>query len=100
MPYLVLDGENIYERLREPKFHLLAFSSEQSEFQSIKADVESRYPELVDFNHFQLTRDVAEVFGTNRPFNVFLRPDNYIGFITANTAASEVQKYLSEFKSK
>lgn len=95
MPYLVLDGRNIYERLREPKFHLLAFSREQTEFESLKADVESRYPGLVDFNQFQLTPGAAEVFGTDANFTVFLRPDNYIGFITANNAASEVEKYLT-----
>lgn len=97
MPYLVLDGDSVYERLREPNFHLLSFSTEQSEFELFKADVERRKPGLIDFNRFQLTRKAEEIFGTDKPFNVFLRPDNYIGFITANTAASEVEKYLSEF---
>ena len=73
MPYLVLDGESVYERLREPKFHLLAFSSEQSEFELVKADVESRYAGLMDFNRFQPTRKAQEIFGTDKPFNVFLR---------------------------
>lgn len=100
MPYLVLDGDSVYERLREPNFHLLSFSTEQSEFELFKADVERRKRGLIDFNRFQLTRKAQEIFGTDKPFNVFLRPDNYIGFITANTAASEVEKYLSEFKSK
>ena len=100
MPYLVLDGRSVYECLREPKFHLLSFASEQNEFEVIKADLEKRYAGLIDFNRFPLTSQAEEIFGTDKPLNVFLRPDNYIGFITAKSAAIEVEKYLSEFKSK
>jgi len=39
---------------------------------------------------------VAEVFGVSKPFTVLLRPDNYIGFISAETSSSRVMAYLEE----
>ena len=95
LPYLVLDGTSVYDRLREPKFHLLLFSNAQSEIEAVKTDVESKGRGLIDFNRFQITHDVAEKFGTDRSFTVFLRPDNYIGFITAKTSGIDFEKYLS-----
>jgi len=96
MPYVVLDGVSVYDCLREPKFHLLTFSSEQSESQELKTDVESKHADLVQVNPFQLTGDVSEKFGTDRPFNVFLRPDNYIGFISSESSWIDVRSYLTE----
>lgn len=100
MPYVVLAGTSIHDYLRQPKFHLLAFSRDESEWHGLKANVESEYPRLVDFNGFQLNDDIAEIFGTDRPFMVFLRPDNYIGFITGNISFTEVENYLREFGRK
>lgn len=96
MPYVVLDGVSVYDRLREPKFHLLAFSSDDS--QESKTDVESKSTELVDLHRFQLTGEVIDKFGTERPFTVFLRPDNYIGFISSESSGSDVSGYLSDFR--
>ena len=86
MPYVVIDGASIYDRLRAPKFHLVAFSNDESEWPAL--------PEFVDFHHFQLSEDIAETFGTDRSFIVFLRPDNYIGFISGKPSADEVKDYL------
>ena len=94
MPYVVTDGASIYDRLREPKFHLLAFSNEESEWQALKANVESKYTGLIDFNGFQFSPDIAETFGTDRAFTVFLRPDNYIGVISGNFTIIEIEEYL------
>ncbi len=94
MPYIVIDGASIYDRLRAPKFHLVAFSSDESEWQTLKAGVESEYAGLIDFNQFQLSDDIAETFGTDRAFTVFLRPDNYIGSISGQLSAVEVKEYL------
>jgi len=88
LPYLVLDGGNVYDRLRAPKFHLLAFGDNPG--------IASKYAGLVDYNSFELTDDVQHIFGTHRPFNVLLRPDNYIGFITAKTSETDVESYLSK----
>jgi 2-polyprenyl-6-methoxyphenol hydroxylase-like FAD-dependent oxidoreductase len=94
MPYFVLDGTSIYDRLREPKFHLLAFSSDASEHRALKANAESEYAGLIDFNGFQFNHDIEERFGTDRAFMVLLRPDNYIGFISGKISIIEVENYL------
>lgn len=40
---------------------------------------------------------VAEVFGANNSFNVLLRPDNHIGFISTESPLSGLRAYLNEF---
>lgn len=88
MPYFVVDGTSIYDRLREPKFHLLASSNEE-----LALTVE-KYAGLLDFHSFPLTEHIRKVFGADRPFIVFLRPDNYIGFITSKLSSAEIESYL------
>lgn len=97
MPYFVVDGKSIYEKLNQPRFHWLVFSNTQSDFQTLKAELESQYAELVDFSAIPLYPQVAEVFGTDKSFNVLLRPDNYIGFISTETSRGELRIYLNEF---
>lgn len=92
MPYFVADGNSVYDRLREPRFHLLAFSNEQGEVESLKAQVEKG---LFDFHEFQLTSEVKETFGADRPFHILLRPDNYIAFISAQATAIDIENYLA-----
>ena len=92
MPYVVLDGTSIYDRLRQPKFHLLAFSNEDRE---LSADNE--HGGLIDFHRLKFNDEIAEAFGADRPFIVLLRPDNYIGFITGRISFAEVEKYLHAF---
>ena len=83
MPYIVLDGASVYDRLREPKFHILAFSNEQGKSGAANTEFE----QYADFHRFQLTREVKGVFGTDQPFVVLLRPDNYIGFIASDSSS-------------
>jgi hypothetical protein len=37
---------------------------------------------------------IVEIFGTTRPFQVLLRPDNYIGFISTEVSLADLQTYL------
>ncbi len=97
MPYFLVDGQSVYDKLHQPKFHLLVFSDAQSDFQALKTELESQYAELVDFNVIPLSPQVAEAFGANKAFTVLLRPDNYIGFISKGTSASELNLYLNRF---
>ena len=97
IPYFLVDGKSIYDNLHQPKFHWLVFSNTQNDFQTLKTELESQYTELVDFNAIPLYPQVAEVFGTDKSFNVLLRPDNYIGFISAETSPGELRVYLNEF---
>jgi 2-polyprenyl-6-methoxyphenol hydroxylase-like FAD-dependent oxidoreductase len=96
MPYFLVDGKSIYDKLREPKFHLLTFTDGEGYYQGEVSEIESNYGDLVDHCVVPLYPHVTEVFGMSKSFNVFLRPDNYIGFISPETSSSRVMAYLNE----
>lgn len=95
MPYVVIDGVSIYDRLRAPKFHLVVFSKDAGEYEALKANIRGEYAGLIDFYGYQLNDDVEEIFGADRAFTVFLRPDNYIGFISSKPSFVQLENYLS-----
>ncbi|MBC8029530.1 MAG: FAD-dependent monooxygenase [Pyrinomonadaceae bacterium] len=96
LPYLLIDGKSIYDRLREARFHLLTFSDGESDYRTSREEVEKEYAELLDYHVIPLYPHVADIFGTSKPFNVLLRPDNYIGFISQEMTVSRVRLYLNE----
>jgi FAD binding domain len=96
MPYFLVEGQSIYDKLHRPKFHWLVFSNAQNDFQALKTELENQDLELTDFNVISLYPQVAEVFDINRSFNVLLRPDNYIAFISTEASLNRVKRYLKE----
>lgn len=96
MPYFLVDGKSIYDRLRSPGFHLLTFSDGDLDYQTERRELENKYGDLIDHHVIPLYPHVVELFDRDEPFNVLLRPDNYIAFITAETSLSSVDAYLSE----
>jgi 2-polyprenyl-6-methoxyphenol hydroxylase-like FAD-dependent oxidoreductase len=96
MPYLLIDGMSVYDKLRQPKFHLLIFSDGRDDYQKLKTELEQEYAELFDFNVLPLQPRAAERFGTDQSFGLLLRPDNYIGFISPQTSLDEVKSYFRE----
>lgn len=96
MPYFVVDGKSIFERLRAPKFHLLTFSDalDTDSYQAMREEIEARHPQLIDHPIISLSGDIAEKFGTNKCFIVLLRPDNYIAFITSDMSMNPLRNYL------
>ena len=96
MPYFLVDGESVYDRLREPKFHLVVFPDAQSDPQAIGLELEGRHAELVDFQTIPLGPQVSEAFGTDKAFSLLLRPDNYIGFISQETSSGTLTAFLDE----
>ena len=95
MPYFMIDGESIYDKLRGPKFHMLVFTDEPASARSPEAA--SPDADLVDFNVIRLGPQVKAVFGTDRPFTVLLRPDNYVGRISAGPPSGGLEDYLKDF---
>lgn len=96
MPYFLIDGQSIYDRLREPKFHLLVFSDDESEARNpggVLGEARSRF---VDYQVLTLDERVREAFGTDKPFSVLLRPDNYIGFISPEISSEGPRAYLNK----
>jgi len=95
MPYFEIDGTSIYDRLREPKLHLLIFSDGNEKLRSQEIAVENATVDV-----FPLYPSIAETFGVSRTFSIFLRPDNYIGYIGMGMDRSAVQDYLSQIMAK
>ncbi len=96
MPYFAVDGASIYERLKEPKFHLLVFSDGESDYQTIVTEIGDEYAHLTDSSIVPLYPVIAETFGAGESFMVLLRPDNYIGYIGAEISSEKLKKYLAE----
>lgn len=97
MPYFLINGESIYDKLHQPKFHWLVFSDEQNDYQALKAELKNKHANLVDLNLVPLQSHVAEIFGANKSFHVLLRPDNYLGFISQGASSDEISAYLNKF---
>jgi 2-polyprenyl-6-methoxyphenol hydroxylase-like FAD-dependent oxidoreductase len=90
MPYFLIDGQSIFDQLRAPKFHLVTFSDGQTK----PAELEAAQQELVDHRIVALYPQAAELFGTNKSFNVLLRPDNYIALISPDMSMLSTSTYL------
>jgi hypothetical protein len=102
MPYFLVDDANVYDKLRAPKFHLIVFSDdkhggspeERLRQRDLQLELEHEYKDLIDFNVIPLDPRVVEIFGTNRSFQVLLRPDNYIGWISTKFSLTDLKAYL------
>jgi 2-polyprenyl-6-methoxyphenol hydroxylase-like FAD-dependent oxidoreductase len=95
MPYFLVDGKSIYEKLRQPKFHLLGFSNSPAEVEMVAAEL-GEFSDLINFESLPLSSEAMEEFGCDSSFSVFLRPDNYIGFISRQSSVSELRSYLKD----
>jgi 2-polyprenyl-6-methoxyphenol hydroxylase-like FAD-dependent oxidoreductase len=96
MPYFKVEGKGIYDWLHAPKFHLLTFSNELGSDGFSSKAVQSEFGSLVEYLVFPVRGRVAEIFGTDKPFSVLLRPDNYIGFISAGDPLPDLRNYFNK----
>ncbi len=96
LPYFLIEGNSVYDKLREPKFHLLTFSDGQSDYQTIHSEIEREFAGKVTGLIVPLYPPASEIFGTDKPFHLFLRPDNYIGFLTQESPATRMRSYLDK----
>ena len=100
LPYFLYDGHSVYDQLRAPKFHLLTFSDclsdDAGDYRKATAEIASKYADLLDQYFVPLYPEVTEIFGTDKSFQVLLRPDNYIAFISSEISSRRLVAYLSE----
>jgi 2-polyprenyl-6-methoxyphenol hydroxylase-like FAD-dependent oxidoreductase len=96
MPYFLVDGRSIFDELRAPKFHLLTFSDGEGDYGGLRKTVEAEFGSMMDYHVVALYPHVTEIFGASKPFNVLLRPDNHIGFITTDTSPDSVWNYMRD----
>ncbi len=94
MPWFEVEGASIYERLREPGFHLIVFFDGKTEVPPLPDDLMEKWRDKIDSTVVSLYPEIAEIFGTKESFFVILRPDNYIGLISNDFSPEGVRKYL------
>lgn len=88
LPYFLVDGQSIFDKLMAPKFHLLLFSNGESESPNLG--------DLIDCHRIRIDERISEIFGTDEDFAVFLRPDNHIAFISSDISAERIADYLRD----
>jgi 2-polyprenyl-6-methoxyphenol hydroxylase-like FAD-dependent oxidoreductase len=90
LPYFLVDGESVFDKLKAPKFHVLLFGKvECAEFPNLG--------ELVDCHHLSIDARISEIFGTENDFGLLLRPDNHIAFIASEMTPEKVADYFRRF---
>ena len=92
LPYFLVDGKSVFDRLREPRFHLLTFADGKSEQKA--QDLDGSFDSIVDRHTVPLYPHISELFGSEKSFNVLLRPDNYIGLISQDPSLTPIEDYL------
>jgi len=97
MPYFLIDGENVFDRLNAPKFHFLAFSAQPANLNSLRPEIGGQYAAVMDFNEIPLSPAVKEIFGTEKDFSLVLRPDNHVGTISSDVSLEPAREYFVEF---
>lgn len=89
LPYFEVEGTSIYDKLREPKWHLITFEDGKNGSTDSRVE-DSRF----DRYTLPLYPHVAKVFGATESFNILLRPDNYIATISRGTSLTPIENYL------
>lgn len=95
MPWFEVDGCSVYNLLREPKFHLLLFLNGDPQVPPLPNELMGQWSGLADTSIIPFDDKVKVVFGTDEPFFALLRPDNYIGLISAEFSPDLIVKYLN-----
>ena len=93
LPYFLLDGRNVFDRLKEPKFHLLLFSNREPD--SFCEQFMHEFGHVADCHVIPMDTRVREIFDKENDFIVFLRPDNHIAFISSEISSDAAREYLN-----
>jgi 2-polyprenyl-6-methoxyphenol hydroxylase-like FAD-dependent oxidoreductase len=84
LPYFRVEGENVYDWLHSPCFHWIVFTDGQQDYSELQQQLELTYPDAIQFHIIPLYPRVVELFGSDRPFYLLLRPDHHIAFLMAD----------------
>jgi 2-polyprenyl-6-methoxyphenol hydroxylase-like FAD-dependent oxidoreductase len=91
MPYFAVNGESIYDRLRQPKFKTVAFIDGRDEV------ADKSFADNSERHNVPLYPHIAELFGTTESFTVLLRPDNYIAMLSKGASTAAVENYFRRY---
>src|SRR5215216_6136041 len=92
LPYFLVDGRSIFDKLKAPKFHLLIFSN--GNHADVCGEFVREFGHLADCQIIPIDARVSEIFEKEKEFSVFLRPDNHIAFISSEISPGNVAEYL------
>lgn len=92
LPYFIVAGKSIFDKLKTPKFHLLIFSNRDRD--DLCGEFHRRFGHLADCHMVPICSSVSEIFEREKEFSVFLRPDNHIAFISSEISLNAVAEYL------
>ncbi len=92
IPYFLVAGQSIFDKLNAPKFHVLIFSNDDRA--GACAEFEREFGHLADCQVLPIDARVSELFEKEKEFCVFLRPDNHIAFISSEISTRNVEEYL------
>jgi 2-polyprenyl-6-methoxyphenol hydroxylase-like FAD-dependent oxidoreductase len=77
MPYFEIDGQSIYESLKDPAYKLLYFGEAAMDFETAHSNID-----LVKLNF----KNIPPIFKREKGFYILLRPDNYIAYVGNDSA--------------
>lgn len=93
MPFFEIEGENIFQKLKQPKFHLVNFFDGKNQIPDFAKEL-SEYESSMDFHEIPIFPQIAELFEKQESFFLILRPDNYIGLISEQVSVEKAKHYL------
>ena len=93
LPYFLFDGESIFHKLKEPKFHLLLFSNSETRAE-ICEEMAREFGDKADCQIVPHDAQLKEIFEKEKDFIVLLRPDNHIALVSSDVSLASVREYL------
>lgn len=91
MPYFEVEGNSIYDMLREPRFHIVVFHDGLR----TKYEFGNDFADVADLHLVHLYPEASEVFGAAHDLTLVIRPDNYIGMIDAGAEIANIRNYFA-----
>ena len=92
LPYFLVDGQSIFNKLNEPKFHLVLFT--KGERDGACDELQRSFGHLADCHVVQIDSRITEIFERKDEFSIFLRPDNHIAFMSSEITPAMVHEYF------
>jgi hypothetical protein len=95
MPYFLIDGTDVFQRLTAPKFHLVMVTDGRQQLGAATTNLHPTFAHWTDVTAVPLNPHLTELFGSDQPFTMLLRPDNYLAAIWPGLDATPAQDWLA-----
>jgi 2-polyprenyl-6-methoxyphenol hydroxylase-like FAD-dependent oxidoreductase len=95
MPYFLIDGTDVFQRLAAPKFHIVMVTDGRQQLGGPTTNLDPKFADWTDVTAVPLYPTLTELFGSDQPFTMLLRPDNYVAAIWPGLDATLAQDWLA-----